>query len=926
MLQRPSMLRRLSETKLRTPWTNKSKGGDAAKEQGAEEPKSTEEPEDDVDDDSDEEEAVMQKDSEASRRELKVQREILAAYEYSLALRQQQRDAGGGDDDQWDDLRAPEPAPTSLYEYFLGASQPEAPAASVPARADDDRSHWINYDIHESLAPNLISPARYAAAQKIVLFVRAFHARKIVFRKRIGGEMSIMEREVGKIKAAWRGFVGRRQFKAERARKSDEEKDWKSYEEFRNVLLLRGYRLFRWSHSKKVLVACTVRVDKTREWLLLQQHRLKSKRYRIKDIHLILRGFASPFMRELAVQQHPEKALSLLLRDSRRNGKEASIDLMFNTAAAAGAPSDSKFVRNTFFKNFCKLQLELESDEAFFFDPDGVYCQVGRSVFDRWEQVTLIHPQWDGEVGEDERRVRLKRKYADASRRQKRGPPGTLSPFPLAAGEKPQVRPQRLYACGDLAATWHSHTVEIDYGPFNAQYPVMRKEAFVLQKVAPVTGGGAPRPIFGRDGLDGRALRPRELLRAEAAPIAYGELKPFFERQLRALYGDIGAAGWRNRETLEFELPEESWDRLCAVADELGGKAEAASSALRRVNAQLEADLHHAAHAAASADVGPGRATLRPGEAARPSDASPARASSMRGPATPPISTVRSSPPSDGALSSRTTPSSPGASVASGVSPRPSGPVDSVASEAKVRRAKKELLKVLWRDKDQKEGKMWRASERSFNTAQKKKITAGKVQLAAAAALRIQEANDEADRRRARPRLDRADSDGSAASSDETGAATDARAASSRAASLDGDAVPREPNTPRAAERARAAVQIVIAVLETARRRKVPLGISVVRSRFANPVTFKDKRGRKVAVTMALSLDDVLPSVLSSISNAWQSDLLNEDDYIVGVDGRFPETHDELLSLLAKSHKPRHIIVARTKEHAVEDGGPPFPI
>ena len=56
--------------------------------------------------------------------------------------------------------------------------------------------------------------------------------------------------------------------------------------------------------------------------------------------------------------------------------------------------NDGKFICKRFFANFEKLKREVESEEAFFFNDDGVYCQVGTSIFDRWEQVTLIDPEW----------------------------------------------------------------------------------------------------------------------------------------------------------------------------------------------------------------------------------------------------------------------------------------------------------------------------------------------------------------------------------------------------------------------------------------------------------------------------------------------------------------------------------------------------
>ena len=49
--------------------------------------------------------------------------------------------------------------------------------------------------------------------------------------------------------------------------------------------------------------------------------------------------------------------------------------------------NDGKFICKRFFANFEKLKREVESEEAFFFNDDGVYCQVGTSIFDRWDKL-----------------------------------------------------------------------------------------------------------------------------------------------------------------------------------------------------------------------------------------------------------------------------------------------------------------------------------------------------------------------------------------------------------------------------------------------------------------------------------------------------------------------------------------------------------
>lgn len=85
-----------------------------------------------------------------------------------------------------------------------------------------------------------------------------------------------MEREATKIKRIWRGHRGRLVMKETKQRDFEEDKEWKAYEDFRVALLGKGYTLSRWSHSKKMLVPCLVRVSADREMIVLQQNRFKS--------------------------------------------------------------------------------------------------------------------------------------------------------------------------------------------------------------------------------------------------------------------------------------------------------------------------------------------------------------------------------------------------------------------------------------------------------------------------------------------------------------------------------------------------------------------------------------------------------------------------------------------------------------------------
>ena len=61
----------------------------------------------------------------------------------------------------------------------------------------------------------------------------------------------------------------------------EDEKDWKSHEDFRATLLGPGYTLSRWSHRKsKALVPCNITVSKDRDWLLMKQPNRKTKKRR----------------------------------------------------------------------------------------------------------------------------------------------------------------------------------------------------------------------------------------------------------------------------------------------------------------------------------------------------------------------------------------------------------------------------------------------------------------------------------------------------------------------------------------------------------------------------------------------------------------------------------------------------------------------
>ena len=121
----------------------------------------------------------------------------------------------------------------------------------------------------------------------------------------------------------------------------EDEKDWKSYEDFRSTLLGPGYTLSRWSHSKKTLVPCNITVSKDRDWLLMKQPNRKTKKRRLKDIHTIAKGYKSPFLRDLLHQPKEDLVLTLMLRRIKvlplglgEEVVEDSLDFLFEVPAS----------------------------------------------------------------------------------------------------------------------------------------------------------------------------------------------------------------------------------------------------------------------------------------------------------------------------------------------------------------------------------------------------------------------------------------------------------------------------------------------------------------------------------------------------------------------------------------------------------------
>ena len=301
---------------------------------------------------------IQEREADEQRR----QQELISAYAHSVA-----RDAANDNKDDWSELRSDEVVDEgtvvdSLSSYLFGSKpvQPESPRDQLIRDAildentvvDDDElerqkqesalRHWKNYDIATSLKPQLVPEREYLAALKICRACRIFNQRREAARRQQSvGNIAICSREATKIKRAWRGGKGRRAMRDAKQASFEDEKDWKSYEDFRATLLGPGYTLSRWSHSKKALVPCNITVSKDRDWLLMKQPNRKTKKRRLKDIHTIAKGYKSPFLRDLLHQPKEDLVLTLMLRRIKvlplglgEEVVEDSLDFLFEVPAS----------------------------------------------------------------------------------------------------------------------------------------------------------------------------------------------------------------------------------------------------------------------------------------------------------------------------------------------------------------------------------------------------------------------------------------------------------------------------------------------------------------------------------------------------------------------------------------------------------------
>lgn len=790
----------------------------------------------------------------------------------------------------------PAPEPQSYAEQLIDmfGCGTDNPKAAAPAPKEGKSSdYWLNYDILQSLSPTLMAPERYEAALKIGRAIRAYIARKVRERKKFEAERRILRREVVKMQTAWRKHDANRRLQEVREQVTQEQREQRAYDNFRTVLLNRGYELMRWSHSKKTPVPCFVRVDRTREYFLFEQNAIKRKRYAIQDIKAVTKGYQSPFLKEFINPTEPDKQLSIYFRDRRRKDESASIDLIFDVFERARhdkeiSAGDSKVRRNRFFNNFSKLQRELESDDAFFFNHEGVYCRVGKSVFDRWERITLVDPMWNG-TDHEQRRIQWQRDKRAMSLSQlhlgRARKAGCWHPFPLLERAKPQAGDENnvisiIYASepaeGDkkgvaYAATWYSRTIKIDYGSSSRHLETswyfrnpMAKEEFILQRCVKKPQGNFTPQFTSSRRRRGGSNPQKNILEPVRARLL--EMKPFFEEMLKDIYGDIGISGWRNTDTSEFEFEDADWRKLCKIARTLTFNKMAKKAADLLENAmkeQDEAEKHFES---------------REGHVDEKTSASKGPSQRQR------------------------------AAVAVDLTPW-----------------RKQLLRSMWREKDQYKDRMWRPSDITYNTAQKNKVMA--------------------DRRRAEKGLNDTkrpvytpnwSSDliytSGGGSSLLPGVSADAhRIEAAIAGPGHADVDSRRPDVDSSFERPvartvataidddRAAPQngkkLELAVLETAMKKQkhVPLGIRVGKLDLdIRPLIIRGKkRDGRIECRFALVVHSLKEHPVPSISHAWQNQILAKRDLIVALNGKTPESIEELIHLTTLCKKPRGITLFR---------------
>lgn len=806
-----------------------------------------------------------------AKEERRKQRLMLQAYEYTLSHEQNEK---------WDELST---VPSS---YSLGLQS--LFTWSTPSRAVTDPSHWTNYDITKSLRPMLWPEKKYKAAVILARAIRRWLTRRRKQKKKFAADRKIVKRELAKILRTWHRFQAYRIYIDVEEAKKSAAREIRAYDQFRDVLQGKGYTLSRWSHSKKKLVNCTIKVDRTREYFLFYETRVKYKRYLVQDIQSVTKGYSSPFLKEFVKHKESDKTLSLYFRDRHNQGKEVTIDLLFDVMGKGEETSaaDGKVKRNRFFNNFCKLQSELESDDAFYFSGEGAYCRVGKSVFERWERITMMDPQW----------VRTDRKDPEKGVEAVAPPPGNVfRPYPIPDALKPQKQLKVIYQTTlpdgtEIGATWYSYTDTLNYPvPYgkahtgdSRQEIVFKKEYFVLQQCIKKPGQSFFVPQWHSSNTKRSAKNAPKRARLM-------DLKPYFEQKVKQKFGDVGIAGWRNSETGEFEFEDDDWKKLCEIAKKIPDNKQAqkwARLCAREIKKIQDADT--------------------PGDSDDPEADDDDAAATGGGPL----------------------------ALAAGLQPLAGLPTAGLprSGPAFLTTAKKQLLRSMWPDESQqKRGKMWQSSEITYNTAQKNRMVAERRE-------EERKALEEHHKREVEARGGGLRNDGSIYNSTdvftsrldlarptsqlqvpeeepETPGSDDIVADDVAARVVDDDAVANYHK----------GTLLEVSVLETATKRvpSIPLGLRAVKWDLSGAtdtatLTIRGKKlDKPIELHCALIVADIAHrTAVASISHAWQNQTLAQDDLIVAVNNIFPKKPDDLLELVKYDKRPRAITIFRLPDDA----------
>ena len=229
----------------------------------------------------------------------------------------------------------------------------------------------------------------------------------------------------------------------------------------------------------------------------------------------------------------------------------------------------------------------------------------------------------DKAIDDDEKRVsvRLHRKYEAERLSQQaptKAPKHCYLPAPIPEGKKPQDDLKYVYLSTDedgkeCKATWHSRTVEIDYGEFKEKelrrrqqhdpsveiVTVYRKEVFTLQACGPIDEEDPESeivPLYGRHrkhlriedepvipiGVPGRGVTPSTRLVSIRRGREWSHTI-FISQQAPSSRTCMGTSGWAAGaipSTGPFELEDDCWRELCKLCEKGSREQKAAGRKL----------------------------------------------------------------------------------------------------------------------------------------------------------------------------------------------------------------------------------------------------------------------------------------------------------------------------------------------------------